>query len=290
MALPSITVVVPVRNAAASLPALLDALAAQTLPRQRFEVVVVDDGSGDGTADAAENHRLRPGVVRRERSGGSYAARNGGIAAARADRIAFTDADCRPAADWLAAGLGALDRADVVAGHVDVPLRAGAPLAAVLDASQFLDQERAASQGWAATANLLTHRRVLDAVGLFDERLRSGGDAEWTHRATTAGHRLVHAPDVVVVHAPRDRPLELARKAYRVGRGSGTLQRLGRGPWAGGVPLWRNRGSYRLHPAPPNVARLDAAGLRFGRRHAVARLVLVQLPMALGSLAAQRRR
>ena len=113
---PFTTVVVPVWRDAAGLPACLDALARQTWPADRREVIVVDNGGGVAVAE-------RPGVrVLREEEPGSYAARNRGIREARGAVIAFTDADCVPAPDWLERGAAPLSDPAVgmVAGRIRV--------------------------------------------------------------------------------------------------------------------------------------------------------------------------
>jgi cellulose synthase/poly-beta-1,6-N-acetylglucosamine synthase-like glycosyltransferase len=104
-----VSVVVAARNEEAALPALLDALAAQTHPD--FEVVVVDDASEDGTAALVEAQAARDDRFRLVRVAEPVAPRKKhaltrGIAAASHDRLAFTDADCTPPPDWLA-GLAA---------------------------------------------------------------------------------------------------------------------------------------------------------------------------------------
>jgi hypothetical protein len=87
----SLSVVIPVRNMNYSLPTVLDALAAQETA-EAPEVIVVDDGSDDGTAEAARRHSLRPAVVAMPRRGAG-AARNVGAFLASGDTVVFADAD-----------------------------------------------------------------------------------------------------------------------------------------------------------------------------------------------------
>jgi glycosyltransferase involved in cell wall biosynthesis len=100
-AAPDISVVIPTWNRRETLGPVLAALARQTFPRERFEVLLCDAGSTDGSADLPEavglgNVRWLPGPNR-----GRAAARNRGIAAARAELVVFTDADIVPEDDWL---------------------------------------------------------------------------------------------------------------------------------------------------------------------------------------------
>lgn len=108
------------RNGAATLPACLDALAAQTLPRDRYEIIVVDDGSADDTAALAR----RPGVICASiPASGPAAARNHGARLARGELLFFTDADCEPDSRWAEALLAAFDDPSVAGarGHPDLP-------------------------------------------------------------------------------------------------------------------------------------------------------------------------
>jgi glycosyltransferase involved in cell wall biosynthesis len=196
---PRTTVVVPARDAAATLPALLDALAAQEDVADGFEVVVVDDGSADDTAAIARSHPLRPRVVAGE-AGGPGSARNLGVAVALAeDVIAFTDADCVPDPGWLAAGLRALDDgADLVQGRVVADGPCGP-----WDRTVRVD----GLSGLFETANLLVRRSWLERVGGFEpwlspKRSKELGEDVWLGwRLRRAGARVAFAPDAVVAHA-----------------------------------------------------------------------------------------
>jgi glycosyltransferase involved in cell wall biosynthesis len=91
VAAPELSVVVPVRDGQATLPALLDSLAAQDFPAGRFEIVVVDSASRDASAEVAERRGAR---LVRVPTPGRARARNAGAAAARGGALAFVDADC----------------------------------------------------------------------------------------------------------------------------------------------------------------------------------------------------
>jgi glycosyltransferase involved in cell wall biosynthesis len=157
----SVAVVVPVHDDPGRLARCLDGLAAQTVA---CEVVVVDDGSAPA---------LRPDLTGRrgvrlveQANAGSYAARNAGLATTATDVVAFTDADCLPAPEWLARGLAVLQGgADVVAGHIEVCTSTSRPGAIELfDAVTAFPQEQFVRQwGFGATANLLVRRAAFDA-------------------------------------------------------------------------------------------------------------------------------
>jgi len=228
---PDVSVVVPVRDGAAVLGSCLDGLSAQR--DVALEVVVVDNGSTDSTADIARRHPVSATVLNEARPG-SYAARNAGIAAARAGVLAFTDADCVPDPGWIAAGLAALDAeagADLVGGAV-APIPSPQPTVwERYDRATYLRQDRhVATESFAATANLFVRRAVIDAVGPFDATLRSSGDLELCRRAVAAGFRVVHAPDAVVRHRPRTTMRDTWALHRRLGAGWRDLARRDQRP------------------------------------------------------------
>ena len=212
--LPLVSVVVPAHNGEKSLPRLLHAFGGQSAPADLFEVLVVDDCSEDRSAELVEAS-AHAQLIRAPKRGGSYVARNLGVAEARGSVVAFTDTDCMPAEDWIETGAAAIqaDGADVVAGHVEVPLGQNPSTAALLDFTRYLDQERhVKAHGFGATANLWVRREVLERVGPFNERLTTGGDLEFGNRVSRSGFDLRYAPEVVVEHQPRSCFRQLARK------------------------------------------------------------------------------
>lgn len=206
-----------VRNEAARLPSLLAALGAQTIDRAQFEVIVVDDDSTDETASIARRSSAR--VIEVGTHVGLPRGRNIGIRAAVARVIAFTDGDCIPDPDWVAAGLATIEEsgADILAGGITVPLGPRATAASLVDAT-FFDQEEFVGRGFAAGANLWVRRSVFETYGMFDERLGMYGDEEeFCQRATSKGARLIYAPEVHVAHTPRRRTRDVALKGFKLG-------------------------------------------------------------------------
>ncbi|WP_354697396.1 hypothetical protein DSM112329_03021 [Paraconexibacter sp. AEG42_29] len=203
-----VSVVIPARDAGATLAATLDALDQQTLDRSRFEVIVVDDGSVDDTAAVA----TRPGVtlVRRPAPSGAGEARNAGVAQAAAELLAFTDADCRPTPSWLAEGLNALDSADLVQGAVAPD---PGPEPRPYDRWVSISED----DGTYTTASLFVKRAFFQQVGGFQvpplhdngrlavdaqgKRAPVGEDTWLGWRLRRAGARPAFAPDAMVHHA-----------------------------------------------------------------------------------------
>jgi GT2 family glycosyltransferase len=202
--LPLVSVIVPVRNdRGAYLRTLIEALAAQTLPRSSFEIVIGDDGSTDGSTEGLPTDdgwiRVLPGPPRN-----SYAARNRAARAARAPVLAFCDSDCRPEPDWLEAGLEALEDCDLAAGRIRFIVPERRTIWTLLDMDSTKDHEREVKIANAETANLFVRREVYDALAGFDDTIPEHGDFDFAIRAVASGARLVYAPQAVAWHPTRD--------------------------------------------------------------------------------------
>jgi glycosyltransferase involved in cell wall biosynthesis len=170
---PQVSVIIPARDAAPTLARTLAALRAQEFMGE-FEVIVVDDGSGDDTPHIAAEHAPLVSLIRLEQSGGPGAARNRGALAARAPVLAFTDADCFPTPQWLACGCGALSGGDLVQGRVEPdPSVPRTPFDRTLSVH--------ADGGFYQTANLFVRRETFTEVGGFrDWALERPGRRRWS--------------------------------------------------------------------------------------------------------------
>lgn len=213
---PEVSVVVPVYNAATIIEGLLGSLNAQTLDASRYEVILVDDASTDGTFDIivralTAGARARFHIVRQPRNGGPAAARNAGLAIARGRIIAFTDADCEPDPEWLFRGLARMNADDSPAGVEGQTLPKGEP-------GPLTHQMINTTGGLFMTCNMLYRREVLGDG--FDERFRLAflEDSDVAFSVLESGGKIVWAPLVVVRHlvlpASRGKFLKEARKRF----------------------------------------------------------------------------
>jgi cellulose synthase/poly-beta-1,6-N-acetylglucosamine synthase-like glycosyltransferase len=219
---PFVSIIVPVKNEEHRLPTLLAVLCGLDYPRDRYEIIVADNGSTDRTVEVVRS--LLGVTVCVQPTGGSYAARNAGIRVARGEVLAFTDSDCTPEVGWLRTGVARLNAgADLVAGAIRFDL-SRASIDHRFDRKFFLQQERwVAEKKAGATANLFVRRSVIDRVGGFSEELTSGGDFAFCKKATEAGCDLVFEPSAIVSHPTRGLAA-LLKKARRIG--GGKIERL----------------------------------------------------------------
>lgn len=214
---PAVSVVVPTHNRVDRLARLVAALEGQTFGAPGFEVVVVDDGSDDGTAavldELAAASPLDLRVVHQARRGPAVA-RNTGWRVARGAVVAFTDDDCVPTASWLASGLAAVDgRPRAVAGRTCPPADQVA-----LEGRPFARAMRVDDARFLETCNVFYRRVDLQATGGFDERFRrpSGEDTHLALRMRERGIEPVFCPEAVVEHDVRPGGLGAAlREATR---------------------------------------------------------------------------
>lgn len=229
---PIISVIIPVWNSPGLLRRCLDALEGQNLARDTFEIIVVDNGSTDNSADVA---RSVPGViVLNETRPGSYTARNRGLQHARGTYVAFTDADCLPAPDWLEKALAAAGRhpdAGVLAGRIELFEEGETEGPVFTDYERLFSFPQAhAARGNCATANWFSRKTVFEELGGFDERLKSGGDRQMALRIKQAGLPLIHVPEMLVLHPVRASRGSLVQKRRRLSGGrwdrTGTPGRL----------------------------------------------------------------
>jgi len=183
-----VSVVVPCFNSESYIAECLEALCNQDHPRERYEIILVDNGSDDRSLEIA---RKFPRVqCLSEPKRGSYSARNRGVAAARGEVIAFTDSDCAPAPDWVRNMWTGLSpgRPGILLGQVRFR-NASLPLSLIAayqgQLIEFISTSSDETLYFGYTNNLATTRTTIDAIGPFVE-LGRGGDTVFVRRAVEA--------------------------------------------------------------------------------------------------------
>jgi glycosyltransferase involved in cell wall biosynthesis len=207
---PRVSVVVATRNRAGRLRDLLDGLRLQTLGAGEFEVIVVDDGSEDETADylagpdANGGLRLEPLIL--ERNTGRAAARERGWRAARAALVAFIDDDCVPDPRWLETALEAHGRTPgtILQGRTE-PIPAEVAAAGPLRRPFTRTIRVEALDPGFQTCNIFYPRELLERIGGFDTAafglVHGGEDSDLAWRAIATGARAAFVEDALVSHA-----------------------------------------------------------------------------------------
>lgn len=220
--LPRFSIVIATRDRPEALSSCLVAVDALDYPRERYEVIVVDDGGGSDlaavVARAGENVRL----IRQEHRGPA-AARNRGASEAHFEFLAFTDDDCRPTPSWLseltarmARGAGAGGR--TVAGRPQNPYAVVSQ--AIVDVVYGFYNQNPDAARFFASNNVAFPAGGYRELGGFDERFRTAEDRELCDRWVASGRTLRFAPGALVVH---DRPLTMATflgQFFHYGRGA----------------------------------------------------------------------
>ena len=232
-AAPRVSVVIPTYNRVDMLVSCLRALQAQRVARADYEVVVVDDGSTDGTRDALREWTPSAEMALRACSranGGPAAARNDGIRLARGALIAFVDDDCLPEPDWLQHLIAALPPDARCAGIGGRIVGESNVLVARYVDWRGLSEHQRSPEGinYLVTANALFHKHCLLEVGGFDERFRSAGgeDPELARRLRARGYYLMATERALVVHRHRETLRGFVDMAMRYGRGAGVDAQL----------------------------------------------------------------
>ena len=195
---------IPSHSRERRLMALLDALAQQTLPGDRWEAVVAHTYPADVAAALFDEHdlaragRLRPLAIDPEHAGAARQ-RNAGWRAARGRLVAFTDDDCRPTPDWLERLTAAHEGENVIVQGATEPDPREEHLLHVephVRALRVVPPDR-----YAQTCNILYSRSLLERADGFDEELVVGEDVDLFLRATDLGARLVPACEAITYHS-----------------------------------------------------------------------------------------
>ncbi len=219
-AAPFVSVVVPVRNGENTIADCIRSLLALDYPPDRREILLIDNGSTDRTAEIAAmfpvTHLLEG------RIGRAYA-RNRGVAESHGELVAFLDADCIASADWLRQLVSVFEQGpdvDGVAGEI-LPYRPTTP------AERYMARKKPRWQlaaythvrPFAVTANVAYRKEVFRRIGLFDPFFVTSEDVDFSYRFFRAGLGLRYCEQAAVYHQDRVNARELFKQQYGLGYG-----------------------------------------------------------------------
>ena len=231
--LPTVSVVIPVKDRADELRNCLTSLRQLNYPRHRLEIVVVDDGSSDHSAAVARELGavlVESGAV----GGGPALARNQGAQVASGEILAFIDSDCIASPQWLVELLPVFgeSRVAAVGGLVDGMYDDSAldRYEAVMSSLNLGGREMSGSAGddtfYLPSCNLLVRKQAFMAANGFRTALQVGEDVDLTWRLRDAGWQIVYLPEGTVCHAHRSKLWPFMKRRFDYGTSEGLLKQL----------------------------------------------------------------
>ena len=231
---PKVSVVVPAYNAEKTIQKCLDSLLRIDYPF--YEIVVVDDGSTDGTWDILRKYSAANSNVKciRQKNKGPAAARNRGVRKSIGEVIFFTDSDCIVPRDWVTRLLRYF-------GDESIGAAGGSLKPATVNSifEQFDQKRRENLYGnikrfidALPTCNLAVRRNVFEEVGGFDESFKcaSAEDYDLCYRMRDRGYKIFYDPEVSVLHYHSQDIRSLLRRGYIHGREGVKLRAKGKYP------------------------------------------------------------
>ena len=229
---PVFTVIVPTRDRPSQLACCIEALSKLEYPVDRFEVIVVDDGSTSSLTEVENAFRtkLRLRILRQEPAGAA-AARNTGAQYAQGRFLAMTDDDCAPAPTWLSRLHDTFEQEPdklyggrTVNGLPDNRYATASQI--VIDVVYALQSKLESFPQFFATNNFALSAAAFREVGGFRESFKTSEDREFCDRWVHQGRGLAYLPDAVVYHSHNLGFLTLLRQHFHYGRGAYRFHRL----------------------------------------------------------------
>ncbi len=218
---PFISIIVPARNAQKYIGPCLESLLAQDYPKDRFEIIVLDNGSLDKTMEIVKSYPVRLLI---KTDGNVSALRNWGAQRAQGEIYAFIDADCMAPAGWLRQARALLepDHVGAVGCWYALPVHTTL-IERVWDIVAGARRETAGPIDWVPSGDLIISKRIFEEIHGFDEYLITSEDVDICQRIIKTGRIVYSHPKVAVEHLGNPKTLKqfFLKEKWR---GEGVLQ------------------------------------------------------------------
>lgn len=221
--MPFVSIVVPVFNEETLISKSLFSLLKQDYPKDLFEIIVVDNGSSDRSAEIIQSFPVQ--YVFEEKKGAG-AARNAGARRSIGELIAFIDADCIAYPNWISNLVSSLDKSSYGAVGGDCRIFSKKSLIdnylahrGYYSQTEFFSPDYSFFP-WLMTGNLMVCREAFFKVGGFDETLLRGEDIDFSWRLIKNGFQLRHVSCFEVLHLRSSNLLNFYLKLFRDGKAS----------------------------------------------------------------------
>jgi len=213
-----ISIVIPTFNSAKVLKTCLESLANQTVGREKYEVIVVDDGSTDETKDIVAKYPVR---YIHQQNRGPAAARNNGVNHAQGEIVLFTDADCDPEPNWIEEMIKPLNDNQVVGVKGAYKTRQKELVARLVQIEYEHKYERMKKFKYIDFIDTYSagyRKNVFLKYKGFDERYPGASveDQEFSFRLARDGYKMVFNPEAVVYHKHSACLTGYLRKKYKI--------------------------------------------------------------------------
>jgi len=226
---PFVTVVIPVKDRRDEIRDCLNSLAQLDYPQDKLEIIVVDDGSTDDTAQVVGTFDVR--LIRQPISRGPAFCRNIGVKEANGEIVAFIDSDCTSNPVWLKQlipyfafdGIGAiggfvknyysksqLDKYESVCSSLNM-------------GNRILFDRDSRSSFYVPTCNLLVRKDIFNTVNGFKDGMHLGEDVDFCWRMRNLGHFLIYVPTGTVAHKHRNELSKMLKRKYEYGTSESDL-------------------------------------------------------------------
>jgi glycosyltransferase involved in cell wall biosynthesis len=224
----STSIIIPVFNDYKAIQHTISALKEQTADRSSFEIIVVDNGSTDGSVEWLAKQTDLTFLQETENLGSPYSCRNRGLEIAKGEYIALLDSTCIPDHNWVKSGIDFFENSNFLlfGGKVKFNFEGKPTLGKMYDSISNVQMEYSIKEkNEAKTANLWIKKSLILDVGTFTEGVRSGEDVRWTKYCTALKKiKIGYNAECSVFKYARG-TAELLIKQVRVGKGQVRLWR-----------------------------------------------------------------